>query len=74
MMAIMCQYDRPLNVLTSSVNYAYFLIIILSPLRLDAWLCIFTGAFATVGYGILVVFVRGRSWRCSRWGPLRSCT
>jgi len=55
MMAIMCQYDRPLNVLTSSINYAYFLIIILSPLRLDAWLCIFTGALAAAGYGVLVV-------------------
>ena len=54
MMALMCQYDRPLNVLTSSVNYAYFLIIILSPLRLDAWLCLFTGALAAAAYGLLV--------------------
>ena len=35
MLAIMCQYDRPLNVLTSSITYVYFLIIILSSLRLD---------------------------------------
>ena len=40
MMALMCQYDRPLNVLTSSINYTYFLIIILAPLRLDARLCV----------------------------------
>src|SRR4029453_12926919 len=43
MLAIMCQYDRPLNVLTSSITYVYFLIIILSPLRLDPRLCVFTG-------------------------------
>lgn len=54
MMAVMCQYDRPLNVLTSSVNYAYFLIIILAPLRLDMRLCLFTGGLAALGYGILV--------------------
>ena len=55
MMAVMCRYDHPLNVLTSSINYLYFLIIILSPLRLDAWLSIFTGALAAAGYGILVL-------------------
>jgi adenylate cyclase len=55
MMALMCQYDRPLNVLTSSINYTYFLIIILSPLRLDARLCVFTGALAAAAYGLLVV-------------------
>lgn len=53
-MAIMCRYDSPLNVLTSPVNYAYFLIIILSPLRLDLRLCVFTGALAAVFYGVLV--------------------
>jgi len=26
MLAIMCHYDRPLNVLTSSITYVYFLI------------------------------------------------
>jgi len=55
MMAVMCWYDHPLNVLTSSISYLYFLIIILSPLRLDAWLSIFTGALAAAGYGILVL-------------------
>ena len=55
MMAVMCRYDHPLNVLTSSINYLYFLIIILSPLRLDAWLSVFTGALAAAGYGILVL-------------------
>jgi adenylate cyclase len=54
MMAIMCQYDRPLNVLTSSMTYVYFLIIILSPLRLDPRLCLFTGTLAALGYGTLV--------------------
>jgi adenylate cyclase len=54
-LAIMCRYDPPLNVLTNSINYTYFLIIVLSPLRLDPWLCIFTGALAAIGYGSLVV-------------------
>jgi adenylate cyclase len=54
-LVMMCQYDQPLNALTSSINYTYFLIIILSPLRLDLWLCVFTGALAAVGYAILVV-------------------
>jgi len=55
MLAVMCRYDHPLNVLTSSLNYLYFIIIILSSLRLDAWLCLATGALAAAGYGILVV-------------------
>jgi adenylate cyclase len=53
-MLILCHYDDPFTVLTSSVSYAYFLIIILSPLRLDAGLCVFNGALAAIGYGILV--------------------
>jgi hypothetical protein len=36
-MFMMCHNDSPLNVLTSSANSVYFLIIILSPLRLDVW-------------------------------------
>ena len=54
MLAIMCQYDRPLNVLTSSITYVYFLVIILSSLRLDPTLCVFTGTLAALGYGALV--------------------
>src|SRR5262245_23973086 len=54
MMAIMCQYDRPLNVLTSSITYVYFLVIILSPLSLDPRLCLFIGALAALCYGALV--------------------
>ena len=54
MLAILCQYDRPLNVLSSSIPYVYFLIIVLSPLRLAPMLCLFTGALAALGYGTLV--------------------
>jgi len=54
MLAIMCQYDRPLNVLTSSITYVYFLIITLSPLSLDPRLCVFSGTLAALGYGTLV--------------------
>jgi adenylate cyclase len=64
-LALMCHFDRPLNVLTNSVNYAYFLIMILSPLRLDAWLCVFTGAMAAASYGVLVAAYHGellREW------------
>jgi adenylate cyclase len=53
-MWILCQFGSPVNSLTSSLNYAYFLIIILSPLWLNPWLCIFTGALAAAGYGALV--------------------
>jgi adenylate cyclase len=65
MMAIMCQYDRPLNVLTSSITYVYFLIVILSPLSLDPRLCVLIGALATLGYGAVVVTytdVLARQW------------
>lgn len=55
-MLVMCLHDSPLNVLTSSIPYAYFLVIILSPLRLDLRLCVFTGAFAALCYGLLVAF------------------
>jgi len=54
MMAIMCQYDRPLNVLTSSISYIYLLIIILTPLQLDPRLCLFSGTMAALCYGTLV--------------------
>jgi adenylate cyclase len=53
-MWVLCRYDSPVSVLTGSVSYAYFLILILSPLRLDPWLCIFTGALVVAGYGALV--------------------
>jgi adenylate cyclase len=58
MLTIMCQYDRPLNVLTSSITYVYFLIIILSSLRLDPTLCVFTGTLAAPGYGAAGDLVR----------------
>lgn len=53
-MLLMCRYDSPRNVLTSSISYTYFLILILSPLRLDLRLCLFTGVFAALSYGLLV--------------------
>lgn len=53
-MAIMCRYDSPLNVLTSPVSYGYFLLVILSPLRLDLRLCVATGMLSAVSYGVLV--------------------
>jgi adenylate cyclase len=52
---IMCSHDSPLTVLTSSVNYTYFLGIILSPLRLDVRLCIFNGVCAASFYAVLVL-------------------
>ena len=53
-MWILCHHGTPVSALTGSLSYAYFLIIILSSLRLDPWLCIFTGALAMSGYGVLV--------------------
>lgn len=54
-MWVLCHYDSPVSALTGSVSYAYFLILILSPLRLNPWLCIFTGALVAAGYGALVL-------------------
>ena len=53
-MWILCHHGTPVSALTGSLSYAYFLIIILSPLRLDPWLCLFTGGLAVAGYGALV--------------------
>ena len=53
-MWILCHYGSPASALSGSVSYGYILILILSPLRLDPWLCIFTGALVTAGYGTLV--------------------
>jgi adenylate cyclase len=53
-MWILCHYGSPVSALTGSISYAYFLILILSPMRLDPWLCIFTGALVAAGYGALV--------------------
>jgi adenylate cyclase len=54
-LCFMCRDDSPLTVLTSSVNYTYFLGIILSPLRLDTRLCIFHGVCAALSYALLVL-------------------
>jgi adenylate cyclase len=53
-MWILCYHGTPVSALTGSLSYAYFLIIILSPLWLNPWLCIFTGALAAADYGVLV--------------------
>ncbi|MEA3207108.1 MAG: adenylate cyclase [Chthoniobacter sp.] len=50
-MALMARHESPLTALSSPVAYGYFLIVILSPLRLDWRTCVFTGALSAVAYG-----------------------
>ncbi|MEQ8351217.1 MAG: adenylate/guanylate cyclase domain-containing protein [Leptospiraceae bacterium] len=47
---------HPLEALYSPPTYAYFLFILLSTLRLDYRLCIFTGLVATVEYSALWIY------------------
>jgi adenylate cyclase len=48
-------YTHPSNAITGPASYVYFLFIILSALRLDFRLCLFTGVVASVGYGFNVL-------------------
>jgi len=43
------------HAITGLATYPYFLIILLSTLRLDFWLCLFTGALASAGFTLLSV-------------------
>lgn len=55
-LAVMLNFIDPFQALTSAITYLYFLIILLSTLRLDARLCLFTGLVAAAGFGILVLW------------------
>lgn len=55
-LVVMLSFSDPFTVLTSPVTYLYFLIIMLSALRLDARLCLFSGAVATLGFAALVLW------------------
>src|SRR3712207_8919897 len=47
--------------LTSPAPWAYFLFILLATLRLDFWLCLFTGASCAVQYAALAIYFIGQS-------------
>jgi len=51
---VMLSFSDPFTTLTSAVTYLYFLIILLSALRLDFRLCLFSGAVAAGGFLALV--------------------
>lgn len=55
-LAVMLNFMESFQALTSSITYLYFLIILLSTLRLNARLCLFTGLVAAAGFGTLVLW------------------
>ena len=50
----------PAYALFTPPAWAYYLFIILATLRLDFWLCIFTGVVAAVEYGLLGLYLLGQ--------------
>ncbi len=52
--------SSPAYVLYAPPAWAYFLFIILATLRLDFWLCAFTGAAAAVQYALLSLYLFGQ--------------
>jgi adenylate cyclase len=52
--------SNPASLLAVPVTWGYFIFIILSTLRLDFWLCVFTGLVAGVEYLWLVLHVLGQ--------------
>jgi len=48
-------YIPPMHAITGLATYPYFLLILLSTLRLDFWLCLFTGVMACAGFTLLSV-------------------
>lgn len=53
MILIFAAHMDPVNAATGPASYAYFLFIILSALRLDFRLCLFTGAVAAAAYTLV---------------------
>jgi adenylate cyclase len=51
---IAAAYTSPANAISGPASYIYFLFIILSALRLDFSLCLFTGVIAALAYGCTV--------------------
>ncbi len=50
MTLVAAAYTNPLNAISGPASYIYFLFIILSALRLDFSLCLFTGAISALAY------------------------
>jgi adenylate cyclase len=53
---VFTQTSNPDVALTSAATFAYYFFIILSALRLDFWLCAFTGLIATLGYAAITIW------------------
>jgi adenylate cyclase len=47
---LLAQHIEPIYALVSVASYGYFLYIVLSTLRLEFWLCVFTGGIAAIEY------------------------
>lgn len=52
----LAQFREPANVLLLPPPFVYFIFIILSALRLDLKLCIFTGAVAAIEFGAMAIY------------------
>lgn len=55
--AVACIYEQDYKLLESPTFLVYFLFIILSPLRLDFGICLYTGVLAAVQYVILSLWI-----------------
>lgn len=51
-------FSIPANVIHSPAAYIYFLFIIVSTLRLDFWLSVFTGCVASLSFSLLAILVQ----------------
>jgi adenylate cyclase len=58
---LLSQVFVPVHALLTPLSLVYFLLIILSTLRLDFWLCVFTGFVAAVEYVLLSLLMIERS-------------
>jgi adenylate cyclase len=54
------EVTSPAYALFTPPAWAYFVLIILATLRLDFWLCVFTGVVAAVQYGVLGLYLLGQ--------------
>jgi adenylate cyclase len=52
MTLVVAAHTNPATAMSGPASYTYFLFIILSALRLDFRLCLFTGAIAALAYGV----------------------
>ena len=60
-MGLMAQIREPILILFSPIPFIYFLLILLTALRLDTRLCLFTGTIAGIQYMALSIYLSNQS-------------